>query len=427
MNSSEGERTIAHKESHGGQWDCPLRFHSELIPDEEFASIERFLQLECCKWDTQLGDVRVMLNRPLLIDPQSWLFLCDAAEKLAAEAVGAELELLQQENLQIRIGIPPRMRRVLLTSKYPQQCSPMVRIMRFDFHFTTEGWRISEINSDVPGGFAESSVLPKMYAQHFPEAKVLGNPLETWRRAMKEAVGPRRIAMLCAPGYLEDQQVVSLLAKEMARTGNECYLLQHPRQLTWREGHAFLAEQNCAVAIDAIFRFYQAEWLCHFPRSTGWEFLFGASGTLVTNPGPAILSESKRFALIWEELSTPMPMWKGLLPSCVDPREISKKDREKWVLKGTFSNTGDEVKLGAEITDKGWSRLLQEAQRHHEHWVAQRRFETVPIDFEQGALFPCIGVYTINGKACGAYLRLSSGQVTDHRARESALLASEEN
>jgi glutathionylspermidine synthase len=425
MNSSPAERSVTLKLNHGCQRDCPLRFHSEPIPDEEFASIERFLQLECCKWDTQLGDVRVLLNRPLLIDPQSWAFVCEAAEKLALEAIGAELELLQRENLQAKIGIPSRMRRVLLSSKNPQRCSSMVRIMRFDFHFTTEGWRISEINSDVPGGFAESSVLPKLYAQHFPEAKVLGNPLEAWRQAMTEAFGGGRIAMLCAPGYLEDQQVVSLLAKELAKTGNDCHLLQHPGQLTWRDGRAFL--KGDGYSIDVIFRFYQAEWLCQFPRNTGWEFFFSPSRTLVTNPGLGILSESKRFALIRDEISIPMPTWKELLPACVDPREISKKDRDEWVLKGTFSNTGDEVKLGTEMTDKLWGRLLQKAQRHREQWVAQRRFETVPIDSPQGTLYPCIGVYTINGKACGAYLRLSSRQVTDHWARESALLAVEEN
>ena len=34
--------------------------------------------------------------------------------------------------------------------------------MRYDFHPTIEGnWAVSEVNSDVPGGFAESSLMPK--------------------------------------------------------------------------------------------------------------------------------------------------------------------------------------------------------------------------------------------------------------------------
>ena len=36
--------------------------------------------------------------------------------------------------------------------------------MRFDFHFTRDGWRISEVNSDVPGGLNESSGFERLMA-----------------------------------------------------------------------------------------------------------------------------------------------------------------------------------------------------------------------------------------------------------------------
>jgi len=39
--------------------------------------------------------------------------------------------------------------------------------MRFDFHWTTEGFRISEVNADVPGGFSESSAFPALMAPSF--------------------------------------------------------------------------------------------------------------------------------------------------------------------------------------------------------------------------------------------------------------------
>ena len=38
-----------------------------------------------------------------------------------------------------------------------------IRLMRYDFHPTIDGkWAVSEVNSDVPGGFAESSLLPEL-------------------------------------------------------------------------------------------------------------------------------------------------------------------------------------------------------------------------------------------------------------------------
>src|SRR5947207_3391973 len=41
-----------------------------------------------------------------------------------------------------------------------------VGLLGFDFHYTTQGWRISEANSDVPGGFSEASYFTGMMAEH---------------------------------------------------------------------------------------------------------------------------------------------------------------------------------------------------------------------------------------------------------------------
>ena len=55
------------------------------------------------------------------------------------------------------------------------------RVMRFDFHWTPDGWRISEVNSDVPGGFSEASELPLLMTPHYPGAQAAGNPGAAWR------------------------------------------------------------------------------------------------------------------------------------------------------------------------------------------------------------------------------------------------------
>lgn len=45
-----------------------------------------------------------------------------------------------------------------------------VRLIRFDFHPTTDGWSVSEVNSDVPGGLLmEASVLPRIAQPYFPQ------------------------------------------------------------------------------------------------------------------------------------------------------------------------------------------------------------------------------------------------------------------
>lgn len=58
------------------------------------------------------------------------------------------------------------------------------------------------------------------------------------------------------------------------------------------------------------------------------------------------------------------------------------------------------------------------------HWVAQRRFEALPTP--RGAMYPCRGVYTINGKAAGLFGRLAPRPLIDFAATQVAVLMREE-
>jgi len=58
--------------------------------------------------------------------------------------------------------------------------------------------------------------------------------------------------------------------------------------------------------------------------------------------------------------------------------------------------------------------------------VRQRRFETVPIHSQAGPLYPCVGVYTINGRAAGIYARAGTRPVTDYSALDVAILITED-
>lgn len=72
-------------------------------------------------------------------------------------------------------------------------------------------------------------------------------------------------------------------------------------------------------------------------------------------------------------------------------------------------------------------RTRRKIRRESGKWVAQRRFISLPVTAATGALlYPCIGIYTMNGKAAGAYVRLSRGPVTDYRALEAALLIADD-
>jgi glutathionylspermidine synthase len=121
-------------------------------------------------------------------------------------------------------------------------------------------------------------------------------------------------------------------------------------------------------------------------------------------------------------LSAPASVWRTLSPECIEPQSIGGADRETWVLKAAFSNTGDAVMIGNTMTARQWDAAIGAARRHPCRWVAQRRFETASLDSVDGVLYPCIGIFTINGNAAGACVRLSRGQLTDGLALEAPLL-----
>ena len=96
------------------------------------------------------------------------------------------------------------------------------------------------------------------------------------------------------------------------------------------------------------------------------------------------------------------------------------------MLKGAYSNTGDEVFMRDGVSVARWRTLAREVGRHPDRWVAQRRFEPVPLASAMGPVFPCIGVYVIDGAAAGAYVRLATERIVDYRAMDAALLIVED-
>ena len=339
---------------------------------------------------------------------------------MAVEISGAEHELARRPDLQRALGVPRSLRQVLKRGLREGFTPCAVRVLRFDFHLTTEGWQVSEVNSDVPGGFTEASVFTELMASHCPAARVAGSPLMVWTAAMVGITGGSgTVALLSAPGYMEDQQVTAVLAYRLHRRGIATRLIHHANQLEWRSGHARISAESAPV--KAIVRFYQGEWACRF-RRPAWERLFVGGRTPVSNHGLAVLSESKRLPLLWERLEARMATCHALFPEANDPTDAVWQGDDEWVVKAAYSNTGDHVNMRGRLPGAQWQALCREVSRRPEQWVLQRRFSPVAFESDMGPVFPCIGVYVINGKVAGAYTRVATDEVVDYRAMDAALL-----
>ena len=377
--------------------------------------LRRALELRHFKWDAQIGDVSVLAPFPLLIRAHDWYELTQLAERLAAETEALERALWARPALHARLALPRALRR--LWARAPLTPAG-ARVMRFDFHFTRDGWRVSEVNSDVPGGFTEATSFTRAMAAYVAGARPTGDPT----RALVDALATRAgeggaIALLNAPGHMEDHQVVAHLAAELRARGLMAQVLSLP-QLRWQAGRA----HGPSGALAAIYRFYQAEWLAALPRASGWEPLFAGGLTPVTNPGCAALTESKRLPLLWDALATPVPTWRRLLPETRALADAPWTRDDGWLIKSAYGNTGDTVFMRAAMTRLEWARRVWLARLQPSQWVAQRRFDIVPIVHDGVPLQPCVGVYVVDGKAAGAYVRLASGPIVDFRARDAALL-----
>jgi glutathionylspermidine synthase len=407
----------------------PVLRAGESLDVSTFFEIRRSMMLNGCKWDAQIGDVSTLSPFSLILRSDQWNQLARWAEQLTAETLAAEAELLLLPRLHARLGIPRKIRPVLQRAANEAVTPSCARVMRFDFHPTADGWRISEVNSDVPGGFTEASAFTQMMAEHCGRARPAGNPIQEWADAIaaKAQSDPHPVvALLRAAGHMEDHQIVAYLAGHLRQRGIEAHIVD-PLHIVWRGRDAYLDSSWRQTPLAAIVRFYQCEWLPRLARNSQWPLLLVGGKTPVGNPGSAILTESKRFPLVWDQLRTPLPTWRRFLPDTRDPRDAPWRTDDAWLLKTAYCNTGDTVSIRGILSARNWRSVRRSVFFCPCDWIAQRRFDVLPVDSPNGPIYPCVGVYTIDGRAAGAYARYSTGRVIDYTAVDAALLLDAED
>jgi len=388
---------------------------------EVVALIRRRAIFECCKWDPQVEDVSTIADAPIVLEPRAWSELVVHAEQLAGEVVAAELELRQRTELHDSLGLPRAVRRALARADSAGADSA-VRFIRFDFHHTGTGWRISEANTDVPGGLNEASGLPRLAAPYVNGTRTAGDVAGCYAHAVLEPLQDRpHVALVHATAYSDDRQVMTYVGNCLEQRGARVSLVS-PAHVRWTHGRASLDTEWMCGPLDAVLRFYPGEWMPNLPAACGWRAYFGSTATPVSNPATALLTQSKRFPLVWDRLRTLLPAWRALLPETRDPRDVRWQGSDEWVLKPALGRVGEDVAIAGVTPPKESKRIANDVSRHPSHWIAQRRFEPTPLTVGAEQRYPGIGVYTVNGRAVGAYGRIAERPLIDARARDAAVL-----
>jgi glutathionylspermidine synthase len=397
---------------------------SDPLSRETRAEMRRRAIFECGKWDPQIGDHAALATRALLLEHTAWGELVELAQRLATETLAAEQEIALRPELHSQLGLPRPVRRAMRLALRDGLPASAARVMRFDFHWTPAGWRVSEVNSDVPGGFVEASAVTRLMSSYLQDVPISADPTDVYAAAIRDAVPPGgMIALVHATAYSDDRQVMVHLESRLRELGLRTALIA-PDQLIWRDGRAELAADWQRGPVDLVLRFFPGEWLPSLSRSSGWRHFYAGSKTPLSNPATALVTQSKRFPLVWDRLSTPMDTWRALMPETRDPRHAPwRREPERWVLKPALGRVGDAILMTGVTPAKEQRQIRRSAYWRPQWWVAQAQFETMPAIGDDGEKrFPCLGVYTIDGRAAGIYGRMSSQPLINQYAQDVAVL-----
>lgn len=392
------------------------------VAPSEWQCIRKCAIFDCCKWDIQSEDHPVLADFALLLDRNEWTKIAGLAEQLASETLAAESELISRCDLHKRLALPRAIRHALARCAEVGSPSGVARVMRFDFHYTSAGWCISEVNSDVPGGFIEASGFAELMAPYYPGSIAPPNPARVYAAAIISAASASGlIAFVHATAHYDDRQVMDYLAKQIAGSGLQCQMVS-PAHLRWESGLARIACSFASGTPSVLVRFFPAEWFADLRPVAAWEPWFAGGHTPMSNPATALLTQSKRFPLAWLDLRTPLRTWRSLLSETRSPEEIPAKQADLWVFKPVFGRVGEDVAIAGVTSPKNYAELLTQARRHPHRWVAQRRFEDIPLQVREGTRNISIGVFTVDGRAAGAYGRIATKPLIDNEAQDVAVL-----
>lgn len=390
------------------------------IPEDRYSDYRYDVIFKAYKWDPQVEDHNtisrhvVMLSREIARQLEMW------AERLSEETVSMEKALAGNPAPAKELGLPGKIVRALpLLSRYDGGRN--VRLMRFDFHPTETGWALSEVNSDVPGGLAEASVLPELAGKYFggyaPGKNLARSLMEAFKARVKES---GRIALVHATAYADDRQVMQFLGDCLEGNGFQTTFAA-PDHIGWVDKRAVSILEGQEGELNGIVRFFPLEWLPNLPWRSQWEGFYDCETTSCNHP-IAIFAQSKRLPLIWNRLGVDVPTWKSLLPETVDPGAIDQ-EADGWIYKPAMGRVGEGISIREAASPQELSRIRKAVRRHPGQWIAQRRFQSRPLRTEEGELYHlCIGVFTVNGKSAGFYGRISPYPRIDARAKDIPLL-----
>jgi hypothetical protein len=217
--------------------------------------------------------------------------------------------------------------------------------------------------------------------ERFPALHVAGDPVES----LAQAIAGELAGWRCRPGSrngLHRRPAADDLLLASARiariTGGPCG--PRPGVVGSWPCRANQDEVARGGAADFLFRFFPAEWLPNLRWRSHWKGFFLQSRTPACNPGAAIVTQSKRWTLLWPRLRAKLPTWRSLLPETRDPRDVAWTGDASWIVKPALGRVGEGILIPGVTPQREALKLRNEVRRHPERWIAQRRFNATAVE-----------------------------------------------
>lgn len=393
------------------------------ISQEKYDEYRLTLMFDCYKWDPQFLDHNTVAKYALVITKEEHEELVRLTEALDEETRAAEVFLNNHQELIKPLALPKSVSKEV-SSMTNYEAEKHIRLMRYDFHPTEEGaWAVSEVNSDVPGGFAEASLMPQVALD------LLGNNsywFKNFGNILAKAISDKvvkngRIMLVHCTSYSDDRQVMQFLGDRLKMEGFQV-IYGAADHLRFKDKKAYSILDGNEGLIDGIFRFTPLEWLTEI-KPKHWQGYFDTITPSCNHP-VAIYAQTKRFPLVWdvmEKQGISMETWRKLLPETVEVKDA--KGKEGFIFKPACGRVGEKISIEEACRGDEYQKILTDVKKHPKKYLAQKRFHSKPLLGENGEQFHvCLGSYSVDGKHGGYYARISDTPRIDSNAADIPVL-----
>lgn len=385
------------------------------------------VMLDCYKWDPQFCDNNTVAKYALVLSEKEHEELKLLTEKLIKETTEAENFLNKNLKYTKALEIPNKFRSDIKSMKNYNP-DKHIRLMRFDFHPTLENkWAVSEVNSDVPGGFAEATLMNRKSLEYLSNENYYAISFGDFLAdAIKKKVRQEgRIMLVHCTSYSDDRQVMQFLGDKLSGMGYEV-IYAAADQLKFENGKAISILNNREGEVDGIIRFSPLEWVADM-KTKNWHGYFDTE-TVSCNHPIAIFAQTKRFPFVWDLLESKgidLSTWRELLPETLEVND--KKVDDKFIYKPVYGRVGENISIKEACKDDEYKKILKDVKRHPKKYLAQKKFNSRPLTNEDGEEFHvCIGSYGVENSHAGYYARISRSPRIDSYAADIPVLIEKE-